>query len=344
MGAARRALPGAALVLIVGFAALALPFVQAFFDVVALALTHLSKLALEATGFDLVRDGTELRASGAGWAIRVTEVCDGHGILIAWVAILSALSGSWRQLAVFAAMGFGGVQIFNFFRVIVLALVLDAEPGSFEDVHLFFFPLLTTIFLATLATLVRPISLVFFAAATIAFAALWFIVTEPVSGAVLTPLANGFLALIGPAGINGVSGSAPDWIVDTAYLVSREPVQLLAMPFYPPDFAIALPVVAAAVAATWRPAALSYLALWAVLGVIAMAIGMITSGWAGAEAQNITQQIVPQGDGRAVAIAYQSPSDAIRGLTELVQNLLVHFNLLVLPVLILGADDRTTSD
>lgn len=332
----------AALALAAGFAALGLPFVQGFFDLIALGLTHLSHGALWALGFDLVRDGTELRAPGPGWAIRVTEVCDGHGIVIAWLAIIAALTGPWRAAVRWIALGFLAVQIFNFGRVIALALVLDTNPGAFEDVHLFLFPLLTTGLLAALALMLRPVAFLAFVGITAGVALVWYFATEAVSGAVLTPISNGLLGLFGPAFVTGATGAAPDWIVETRLLVSTDPVQLLALPFYPPDFAIALPVVLAAVLTAWRRAAWAYLALWSVIAVFAMAIGMVTAAWSGAEAQGIQQMIVPQGAGRAAAAAYSAPSEALRGLTELVQNVLVHFNLLVLPVLILGVYGRSS--
>lgn len=343
MTRAAGALIRAALVLIVGFAALALPFVQGFFDLVALGLTHVSQAFLNLSAFDLTRSGTELRDPVAGWAIRVTEVCDGHGIMIAWMAIVCAHLGPWRRIAWLAFVGFVAIQVFNFGRVIALAVVLDTTPGAFEDVHLFLFPLLTTGLLAGLGMLIRPYAVLVFLAAAFGVAVAWYFATETVSGAVLAPVAALIQSAFGPEAVKGIAGQAPSWVIETQMLVSRDPVQLLAMPFYPPDFAIALPVVTAAIVAIGQVGGVRYLVLWAAIAVVAMAIGMITAAWNGADAQGIRQVIVPQGAGRAVAVAYAAPSETLRGLTELVQNVLVHFNLLVLPVLILILHGRRSS-
>jgi Pyruvate/2-oxoacid:ferredoxin oxidoreductase gamma subunit len=69
--------------------------------------------------------------------------------------------------------------------------------------------------------------------------------------------------------------------------------------------------------------------------IAAMALGATTSVWGVAVAGGATQIALPAGPGLLRAETYAPPPDIALGLVVLAQNVLVHFNLLVLPALIL---------
>ena len=73
---------------------------------------------------------------------------------------------------------------------------------------------------------------------------------------------------------------------------------------------------------------------------MAMALGAITAVWGVAEAQSVSLEVRSVGPGQMRAAPYLGPTTLASGIVALTQNVLVHLNLLVLPVLLLSWNVR----
>ena len=298
-------------------------------EAVAWAITWAAEPLLWLAGLDVVRQGTELR-SEAGWAVRVSEVCDGMGLVVVLGAFLAALGlrrgRDWvlRRLLI----GLLAIQMFNLFRVLVLTLALNGWPEVFGHLHDRLFPLLTVLlFGALLLPLTR---LAIFAALAVALTLLW----TPIAGAVsalLVPPANLILSLAGPSEVGTIAQNGEAWSVGTRFLAGTDPLRLFRAPFEPRHFTLAMPVILTAVLMARGP-------LWLVLALalmllaicVAASVAVLNLG-AGLAQPTV---LLPKADGSFLASDYATPEGLLAGL-RLLQNVVVHFLLLLLPFLVL---------
>lgn len=297
---------------------------QALSDAVAGALAVAVAPLLHLFEPGILRQGTELR-SPDGWAIRVGAVCDGHGLAISLAAGLAALRGGLARLA----LGLAAIQVFNLLRIAVLALLLAQAPAAFDTVHAGIFPFLTVALLAfCLLPAARAARLVLIA---LPLTALWL----PLADLLSLPLAKAadlLLSALPAPEIGRLAQRAGGWSLGTNLLASAEggQVSLYLAPLRPADFALGAPVVLAAVLLARRPGGL---ALAAVTFPLALIAGAFTAVWSLAEAHAPATLLVPDGSGAFLPVDFTPPA-AAQALVRLAQNALVHFNLLVLPLLI----------
>lgn len=299
---------------------------QALGDAVAAALAALATPVLQLFDPGILRSGTELRSLD-GWAVRVSEVCDGHGLAISLAAALVALlprDGMRRFL-----LGLVTIQLFNLARIVVLAMVLSAAPGAFDIVHAGIFPQLTVALLA-LCALPLPRSLPFLAL-SLPLVLLWLPLADFVAQA-LVPPANLILSVVAGPEVGQIAQRAAGLTIGSNLLASESAGQVsrYLAPLRPADFALALPLVLAAVVMTRRP-------IWLVPALMSMLIALVlaavTSVWSLAAAHAPATLLIPDGSGALLAQDF-TPPDTARALVRLAQNVLVHLNLLVLPFLI----------
>lgn len=310
--------------------------VAALFDGVARALAVAAAPVLEAIGLPVDRAGVELRAANGGWAVAVTEVCDGHGLVAAWAALVVMLARSARQGLAAFLLGVLAIQLFNLARVVVLAAVLARAPQGFEAVHLELFPLLTlALFAGCAAALLglswRPVLLALLAGG--AAALLWFFAVAGSVAPLLVPVANGIAGLVGPQPMGEIARQGEVWTVATRLVAGLDPLRLHQAVIWPGDFMVALPALVGAALvvpgrAWWLIPALIAMAL-------AMALGAITAFWSVWAAVAPVEQVVPGEAGAALAPVVPW-SEAARAAVRLAQNVLVHALLLVLPVRMLA--------
>lgn len=314
--------------LVIGFALADSGAGRAFGDVVATTLASLATPLLQLIDPTILRTGTELRGA-TGWAVRVSEVCDGHGLVISLAATLAALAPGAGNGVRRLVLGLVAIQIFNIVRIVMLALVLSGAPGAFDIVHAVVFPLLTV---ALVATCVLPQHrAVPLLALSLPLVLLWLPLADLAAQA-LVPPANLILSLIAGPEVGQIAQRAAGWTIGTHLLAAEDAgqVRLFLAPLRPADFALALPPVLAAIALTRRP-------LWLIPALLSMlaalTLAAFTTVWALAAAQSPATLLVPDGTGAFVAQDF-TPPESLRALVRLVQNVLVHLNLLVLPFLI----------
>jgi exosortase/archaeosortase family protein len=331
----------AAAVLLAALAAADLPAVRAGFDALALGLAALAAPLLDLAGLPVIRSGAELRGLTGDWAVVVTEVCDGHGLVAAWLALCAALRGTGAARLRLALAGILAIQLFNLLRVLVLAVVLSAAPGRFEGVHLLVFPLLTVaLFALLLAALgaVAPRRAALACGIGLGLAAAWAVVAAPAAGLLLAPPANGLLALFAGPDLAGLRPAEGGWVVATERLAALDPPSFLRAPIHPEDFAIALPALLAAALAV--RGGLGWLAAGLALMPVALALGAVTAGWALPVAGTPGQVVILGPGGGVTLVPYAPPAEGAQALVRLAQNGIVHFNLLVLPLLVLALARR----
>jgi exosortase/archaeosortase family protein len=299
---------------------------QALGDAVAAALAALAAPILQLFDPGILRSGTELR-SITGWAVRVSEVCDGHGLAISLAAALAALlprDGLRRFI-----LGLVANQLFNLTRIVVLALVLSAAPGAFDIVHAGIFPLLTVALLA-LCALPRPRALPLLAL-SVPLVLLWLPLADLAAQALVPPTNLALSIFAGPE-VGQIAERPAGWTIGSNLLASESAGQVsrYLAPLRPADFALALPLLLAAVALARRP-------LWLVPVLLSMTAALtlaaVTSVWSLAAAHAPATLLVPDGSGALLAQDF-TPPETGRALVRLAQNVLVHLNLLVLPFLI----------
>lgn len=307
---------------------------RALGDMVATALATLAAPLLHLVEPGILRTGTELRGA-TGWAVRVSEVCDGHGLVLSLAAALAALAPGLRSGLGRLALGLVAIQVFNLMRIVVLALVLSHAPGAFGIVHVGVFPLLTVVLLAVcVLPLPRALPLL---ALSLPLVLAWLPLADLAAQA-LVPPANLILSMVAGSEVGQIAQRAAGWTIGTNLLASEEAGQVRRFlgPLRPADFALALPLVLAAVALTRRP-------LWLVPALLSMLVALtlaaITTVWTLAAAHAPATLLVPDGTGALLAQDF-TPPDTLRALIRLAQNTLVHLNLLVLPLLIAARGRR----
>lgn len=330
--AGRLVLAATALALLtIGFAIEMAPPGRAAGLAVAQAIAALAGPILHLAGVDLVREGLELRSLSSGWAVRVGEVCDGMGLIVALLAVLLALAPKWRAMQWLlprALLGIVAIQFFNLLRVVGLALALDRWPAGFGLLHDRLFPLLTVLVIGLALLSLRRLLL--FGALVAGLELLWSPLAAGASD-LLVPLANALLRL-GPAEVGEIAHRAAGWSVGTLFLADTDPVRLFVAPLEPQHFTLAMPVVVAAVLLTRRP---FWLVLALPLMLMALAVAAPVAVWALAETQAPVTLLRPDGAG-AFSPEHYVPPEALRAMLRLAQNTLVHFLLLVLPFLALS--------
>ena len=332
-------------------------------QVVAQGIAVLAQPTLHLLGVETIRTGVELRAASGAWAVRINQVCDGMGLVVALAVLLAvvipsggvfratstaghksvapqartrpgaAFRAHWRgPLAVFIA-GIMIIQVFNFVRVLALAGALHAWPEVFGRLHDLVFPLLTVLVLA--AILVPPLKLAALSALTAVFMLGWAQIGSQAS-ALLVPVAN--LALpLGLAELGTIAERGGVWSVGTALLAGVEPLRLHVVPLDPAHFTTAMPVLLASTLIARAP-------VWALAGVAMMLLALIVASpvavWTRALAEAPATVLLPVGGNGFIAADFAPPA-MLHGLLRLIQNTLVHFLLLVLPILALvGAPRR----
>ena len=326
----------AAIALALGFSAILHPAAQDLFQRLAGLLARLAEAGLSLSTFEVMRNGTELRNAVTGFAVDVTRACDGHGILICWAAVLLVLPGRWQARLLAFAAGFVAIQAFNLVRVVVLFAASPAGSPLFDTLHYFAFPLATSALILALAAWRQPHlrwPAVLAVAALCVAAPVWFFLSGPLGAALLVPAANAVLAMTAPPEIGSIALRAAGWTVSSDLIQTTQPLRLYLAPLYPGDFALALPALAAAGLIARRGLGLALIGLAAM--PVALALAGIGAIWDIAAAHAPVLAAVPAGDGRVRAEAFAPPPDALRSGLKLAQNVIVHFNLLVLPVLIL---------
>lgn len=299
-------------------------------DGVASALAAFAVPLLRLFDPDIVRIGTEIRGAG-GWAVRVTEVCDGHGLVISLLAVLACCSPSAKQGAIRFAAGFAAIQVFNLARIVSLALLLAKEPSLFDPVHARVFPLLTSALIVLCVLDARPAFRM--ALITLPLVLLWLPVSD-ISSYIFAAPANLLLGLSGDE-FGRIAERAAGWTLGTNLLATAGDGQMsrFLVPLRPADFTLALPVVLGAAIFSRRYALL--LPAVALMLVALMLAGM-TAVWTLGAAQPDPRLLLPDGSGSFTTRPFRV-SQTARDLAVMAQNVLIHLNLLVLPALVASA-------
>ena len=337
-----RPLTSAFLVLVTAFAMMSFNWLGDFFKLIALSLAISGEMVLGLIGDPVLRTGTELRNLANGWAINVTEVCDGHGIIFAWIAVIVGTGFSWRKSIILVAVGFCGIQLFNLIRIITLGLTIPAGGTLFDTVHLFTFPLLTSGLVSVM--LLFALRLPFRRGLIAAILSLilsfgWLKFSEPVAATIFVTPINAILQFVGPNVIGVVAERGSGWTVGTNLIASIEPLRLYLAQFYPPDFLIFVPVVFAAILIKPRLWQYWFVGVFALLLALGAAVlGTVTATWSVVDTFDVTNMVVTTGEGLLRAELYSLPSDNFQAVIRLTQNIIVHLNLLVLPAILLTAD------
>ncbi|UYV36884.1 hypothetical protein N4R57_18150 [Rhodobacteraceae bacterium D3-12] len=336
---------GALVVVGLGFALEMSAAGQAVGDGVALGIAVLADPILSIVGLDLVRSGVELRSLAGGWAVRVSEVCDGMGLVVALVGAVVVLAQGQERALVWGAkrlaIGIAAIQAFNLLRVVLLAGVLDRGGAGFGVLHDWVFPLLSLcVIAAALVTNskenagIMPRTLAVFVAIAVVLSVLWAPLAATVS-AWLVPLANAALSAVAPLGVGEIAPSqaAPNtWSVGTFFVAGTEPLRLFRAPLTPFHFTVALPAIVAASLVARR-------VVWLVIGVpmmlVALCVAACVAALGLAAAKAPITVVLPDASG-AFYIADYTRSEPLLASLRLVQNTLVHTLLLVFPVLALA--------
>ena len=299
---------------------------RALGDMVAQALAVPAGPLLHLLGVETLRSGVELRTLTNTWAIRVSEVCDGMGLVVSLAALLAAQASEWRLGLKRLLVGVAAIQVFNLLRILALALALEHAPGFFDRLHLQIFPCLTIALIGALV--LPPLLMLRLVAVALPLVVLWLWIADPVSALLVAP-ANLALSLLAPAEVTTITETAAGWGVGSLFLASETPVTLFRAPIWPSDFTLGLPVLAAAAFWSRRWAGL---AAAPVLMLAALTLGAVTAVWGLASGPMLL--LAPDGTGAFTPQPYVRPETAL-ALVRLAQNTLVHFTLLVLPFLIL---------
>ncbi|MEP6563958.1 MAG: hypothetical protein ABJB10_02395 [Mesorhizobium sp.] len=333
-------------VLFAGFILLETPLVAALFAIVTNGLAVVAASLLSLIGFDMVRNGVELRDIVSGHAVVVTSACDGSGLIVSFFAMTAWLGGRTNAFprpvaAILAAVV--GILAFNLVRVIVLFLSIGT-PTLMLAQHLYVAPLLSSVLVAILACNARSLRLADILPSLkiwlgIAFlgALAWYAVSDDVSCMVATPISNAMLWLM-PFGVSqSIACSQAGALLTTTGVLSLQPPAFVTTGFYPSDFTLAASLVFASLIAAWWGAGLSVPKLFGrvvssvVLFCVAMTIAALTIGYDAATAARITSVSF-----NGIVETYHAPSPFLLGALKAAQNMVVHFNLFVLPFAMAG--------
>jgi len=329
------------LVLFAGLFLLEAPPVAAFFTLVTEGLAAIAVVPLRLAGFDIIRNGVELRDSLSGHAVAVTSACDGSGLLVSFLGLVVWLNGRTSALPrplIALLIAFAAILTFNIVRVVLLFLSIGA-PRLMLAEHLFAAPLLSSVLVAWLAFRargLRPDEILRNVGLWLGFAFLaalvWYFIADAASCLVSVPLANAVLFLM-PFGVSeSISCSSAEPQVVTSAIQSLRPITFVAAPFHPSDFTLAAPLVAASLALRRRaPAMLQGALVSVLLFSLAMSLAALTAGYdqvSAAKAHTLSSG--------GIVKTYWPPSTYWLATLKAVQNMVVHFNLFVLPFAIAG--------
>lgn len=320
----------ALVVLLIGFALAETGPGRALGEAVSHGLASLAAPLLRLADPGLTQVGTILRGTD-GWAVRVSEVCDGHGLAISLAAGLVATGTGLREGGRRLVVGLLAIQGFNLLRIVVLALVLGRDPGSFDLVHAGVFPYLSVILLAL--CLLPPRRSAGLVLAALPLVVLWLAYADTLAAILVAP-ANLVLSAVSGPEVGQIALRPAGWTIGTGLLAGEGSagVSRFLAPLRPADFALALPVLLAAVLVARRPSWL----VWAILSILAaLVIAAITTVWTLAEARAPAVVLLPDGTGGFLTQAFTPPETGL-ALLRLAQSALVHLNLLVLPAFVLA--------
>lgn len=331
-------------VLIVGFLALQTPPAVTIFAWVAQALAVCAEPFLGLFGYAIVRTGVELRDTLTGHAIAVTSACDGSGLLLSaaaaltWFRVRGAPMRSWPYVI---ALMSGSIFAFNLIRVLAI-FCLIGTPELMQAVHLYVAPLLSAVLVGALALHACRVRLpehgivpVFWLGIGFIAALAWYFVGYASTCGTILPVANALLSLLPDLLTDSLACRGDGAVLVTSGLVTIEPPSVLNVPFYPADFTLAVPLIAASLATMRRVKPIVWGALAGVATcAIAMVLAALTAGNDQATASGITRLI-----GQNFTMPYMPASGLVIALLKTLQNTAVHFNLFLLPLLLLGLDN-----
>jgi hypothetical protein len=283
----------------------------------------------------------ELREASTGFALSVTEACDGLGISAVFVAVAAALQRNGFQWlafgkAVLASLAI--IQAVNLIRIVLLYEMLPAHSAIFDITHFHAFPLASSALVAALVAATGNLvpqeaggKLLLWLAIAVCVAIIWYFINLTVTGVMLVPVANLLVALLSGSLIDSIAADAGRHYVNTNLVTSTSPLSAASLPFTPDAFTLGLPLLVASLVMCRAP--LKTKGLMAVLAVVSMAIAMtiaaITQAQGEAVASNLTEVIAA---GRIAP--YQPPLSITRTLLAVAQNTIVYFNLFILPYVI----------
>jgi exosortase/archaeosortase family protein len=332
----------AAATLLAGFLLIQTPPAQAFFGAVAIVLASCATGLLGLAGHDMVRTGVEIRDIVSGHAVAVTSACDGSGLLVSLAAALVAVapfSQRRRSWPLVLAAALAAILLFNLARILALFQAIGS-PRLMNAEHLYAAPLLSAVLVGALALAARRAAMpsaLRWGVVSLAVAAGWYMCREAVTCATVVPLANALLWL-SPSGIASHIACSP-----AGELVTNAPLHnggAVRAAFFPEDFTLALPLVAASLATLARPAAMARGAAVAVaLFTLGMALAALTAGHdaaiaAGAKVLGVGGVVQP----------YRAPGAILLPLMKAAQDVVVHFNLFLLPILLALAGRQARPD
>ena len=319
--------------LVLGFSLIPTDAGQWMFEELARGIAATSRSLLALLKMPASLSGTEIRSLTTGHAVDVTSVCDGHGLLVSWAALIlatarSTQSGLWALLA-----GAILIQAVNILRVVVLFLVVPAGPQAFEFAHIYVFPILTG---ATMLALFAGLSganwriVAAVLALVLVLATLWYSVQHGAAAVLLVPIAEMYASVRGE--MCGLLSDGQRLRCSTGLLTGPD---ALTLTLYPADYLLAIPLLLAALGL--QPRAFWILPV-AILGMgVALVLSIETSTWVhAAHALRSGQDLLDI----STDAAYVPPNGFTEGSVRLAQNVIVHFNLLVLPMLILARGGR----
>ena len=327
----------AGVVLFIGFLAVQVPATQSMFEAVATFLAVCANWLLRLAGYDMVRDGIEIRDIITGHAVAVTPACDGNGLIVSAAAAFAWLrcrTSAMRGPLYAAVVVVGAILAFNLFRILALFLAIGA-PAIMPVVHLYAAPLLSSCLVAFLALHIRGLEIADVLASprrwlgfAIAAAIVWYLIGDAVTCATAVPLANVFLWLVPDQLSTTIACGADSATVNTAALLPANPAMSVSADFFPADFTLAVPLVAASLASVTGVARIARSSLSSLLLLaLAVTLGAITTGHDAAVAAGAR---VIGGDGQV----YQPPGQFSFAVLKSVQNVIVHFNLFLLPLVL----------
>lgn len=333
-------------VLFAGFVLLETPPIAALFAAVTNGLAVVAASLLSLMGFDMVRNGVELRDTVSGHAVVVTSACDGSGLVVSFFAMIAWLGGRTRAFprpvaAILAAVV--GILAFNLIRVIILFLSIGV-PTLMLAQHLYIAPLLSSVLVAVLACNARGLQLADILPNLktwlgIAFlvALAWYGIRDDVSCIIAAPISNAMLWLT-PFGVSqGIACSQAGALLTTTGVLALQPPSFVTTEFYPSDFTLAAPLVVASLVVALRgkdlpiPTLLGRMASSALLFCLAMTVAALTIGY-----DTVTSARVTAVSFNGIVGTYHTPSLFVLGALKAGQNMLVHFNLFVLPFAMAG--------
>lgn len=315
---------------------------------ITVALAAASHFVLRLFGAELTRAGAELRNIVTGNALSVTEACDGLGIVVTSLAILISLQrGTLGNLARWAVFAFVAIQASNFLRIILLYWLLPSGSAGFQSMHFEIFPRLSAALVALVAWAyisrgqpLRWISAAKWLAIACVAGVGVYLATPFVLAALILPLANMLSGFVFASPVNGIALEADGYVAITSLAENVASLKLVHVSIEAGAFILGLPLLAASLALSGARAAhklaLSLAAI--VLMTVALLMAAHTDVFNYASTHKVDQQVAGE-----ILQAYALPPRTFRILLATLQNVVVHFNLFVLPFLIFFPGGQKTA-